>query len=94
MSAVVQPLLKKIAQLTGLSYITLLAGCPPKPGQSRCHIAAVHFRETKDRVPKNFGQWDIPGFRVVLDQFGKFLKYVQCKQYIQCDSRSLVLTAN
>ena len=55
-------------------YISVLARGPPAPGETKCHVSCVHFRETKGSDLKNFTKWDSEGFMGVLKHFVKFLE--------------------
>lgn len=80
LAPVLKPLLELVAEWTGLKYVTLIAGSLPEPGETKCCVACIHFGEMKDKVPKNFAEWDPDSFsKKVLSHFGRFLEYVRGK---------------
>lgn len=78
-SAVASPLINTLSAYTGYS-ITLIAGRLAEEG--KVDLKSIHTGKTKAASPemeKDFTQWDQAGFKLVLDQFVRFL--VNASQY-------------
>lgn len=66
--------MKLIGSYTGLTCVTLLAGSPPEVAGDKYKLFSVNYGETIGPKREDFANFDKPGFRMVLNQFAKFMK--------------------
>lgn len=75
MASVVTPLLKLIGDVTGFQCLTLLAGESPDDPTKKVAVAAVHYGRTAEAHPRDFTTYDSNGYRLVMQQFAKFVDH-------------------
>lgn len=74
MAAVVTPLLKLISNVTGFECLTLLAGEASKQTGEKVAIGAIHYGKKGEVHPRDFGNYDPPAYKAVLQQFARFVE--------------------